>query len=170
MRSFWIQKEGFHTCTHDSSCLCAGPPASQANAETAVATLEESRFKEELQKALEDCNAELEDSSAELSDSREVSVDAAPQAPAQPAKASEAGAQAAEVPTDDTSFKANNPQAMGVLGSQQSPAASGECPSPSVSDSSVLRWAHEADCVIACSPSSLSCRFLRFSQTKARFL
>ena len=108
---------------------CAGPSASQANAETAVATLEESRFKEDLQKALEDCDAELEDCTAELSDSRAVSAETAPQAPAQPVKTCGAGAQAAEVPTDDLPSKVNGSQAASVLGSQQSPAASGGCPS-----------------------------------------
>ena len=42
--------------------ICAGrPPLSHATAETAVATLKESRFKVELQKGLEECKAELVD-------------------------------------------------------------------------------------------------------------
>ena len=107
----------------------AGPLASQANAETAVATLKQSRFKEDLQKALEDCNAELEDCEAEPSDGRAVSADRASQAPAQPANEGGAGAQGAEALTRDDSVKVDDPQATHVLSSQQSLAASGGCPS-----------------------------------------
>ena len=123
-----------------AGALSAGPPASQANAETAVATLKESRFKEELQKALEDCNAELEDCKAEPSDSRDVSADTASQAPAQPAKTCAAGAQAVEVLTRDNSVKIGNSQATHVLGSQQSPAASGGRPCSPIADSIAPMW------------------------------
>ena len=122
----------------------AGPPASQANAETAVATLKESRFKEELQKALEDCNAELEDHEAEPSDSRIIPVDTASEAPAQPANKAGAEAQAVEDLTRENSVKVNDSQATHALSSQLSPSASGgetrPC-SPVPDPNSVTMWA-----------------------------
>ena len=46
-------------CILDLKDMHAGPPPRQAIAETAVATLKDSRFKAELQKGLEDCMAQL---------------------------------------------------------------------------------------------------------------
>ena len=123
-----------------AGALSAGPPASQANAETAVATLKESQFKEDLQKALDDCNAELEDHETEPSDSRAVSTDTASQAPAQPANEDGAEAQAAEDVTRDITIKVDDSQATHALSSQQSPAASGECPYLPTPDPTVPMW------------------------------
>ena len=48
-------------CILNLKDMHAGHPPRQAIAETAVATLKDSRFKAELQKGLEDCKAQLHD-------------------------------------------------------------------------------------------------------------
>ena len=160
-------QEAFKPARIIAAASSAGPPASQANAETAVATLKESRFKEELQKALEDCNAELEDCDAEPSDSRAACADTAAQAPAQPAKDCEAGVQAVEALTRDNSMKIDNSQAAGVLGSQQSPAASGGRPISPIPDSIVPVWARSCVVVVEMLISLPSSRRLTHTENGA---
>ena len=141
-------QEAFKPACMIAAASSAEPPASQANAETAVATLKESQFKEDLQKALEDCNAELEDRGAESSDSRAVSAATASQAPAQPAKTCGAGAQAVEVLMRDDSVKVDDSQVTHVLSSQQSPAASAGRPCSPIADSIVPVWALASTVVV----------------------